>query len=419
MKKHEILSQAEIDELLQAIQNDDEPTKTIKVQKECDRQRKIKLCDFMRPDILSKKSLRILQDIMECFASSITTFFHNEYCFNTNVHVASIDQITREEFIRCLSTPTFATSASWLGGNILLNMNPSTFLCGILKRQPVPNRNKNLSVEELLAKAKERKKKKRRPKALFGTFEEKIFTHFFSEPMFAHLLNAFQKKSDLPLAQFEKIKFESNPSFLPYTESITEMGILATLEITFENKKDTLYLIDIFFNSTVIEELYERKIICDNEKLNIIPLENPLGNVVAELGRCHLNENFVFQKNQVLELNNAPENPLPVLIDDKKCYYADALYLDDSRALRLCGKDELKINGLTLDNDDDFYNVRAVWGSANQTEEEFKNYGKGTVIELSEKWNEPVLIYHQKKLRALAKVYITGGHFAVRITDVL
>ncbi|MGN0738985.1 MAG: FliM/FliN family flagellar motor switch protein [Treponema sp.] len=54
-----------------------------------------------------------------------------------------------------------------------------------------------------------------------------------------------------------------------------------------------------------------------------------------------------------------------------------------------------------------------------ETYEELKNYGKGTIIELSEKWNEPVLIYHQKKLRALAKVYITGGHFAVRITDVL
>ena len=83
------------------------------------------------------------------------------------------------------------------------------------------------------------------------------------------------------------------------------MGILCTLEICFEGQKDKCYLIDVFFNETVIEALCEKRIISKAEKLMIIPFEKPIGNVVAEIGRCHLSENFVFKKNQVLELNSS------------------------------------------------------------------------------------------------------------------
>ena len=410
----EPLSQSQIDELLQKIGE----TKEVKSSGAT---RKVKICDFYRPDILGRDPIRNLTIILEHFASSVTEFFQREYGFHADVHVASIDQLTREEFIRCIATPTFACAAPWLGGYVILNMNPATFLSGILKRKPAPDRYKNLSLKEQIARAKElaKKNKNRRKEPLFGAFEEKIFMQFFADPMFSSLLEAFQKKTDFTLPQFEKIKFESVSTFLPYTESITEMGILASLEISFKGKKDKFYPIDLFFNSTVIDELCEKRIICETEKLTVIPIETPLGNVVAELGRCHLIENFAFQKNQVLELNTDAGNPLAVMIDGKKCYYADALYLDDSRALRLFGDKELKENKLTLDEENDFYNIRAVWGSAYESAEKVSGYGGGTIIELSEKWDEPVYIYRGEKLCAIGQVYTVGKHFAVKITDVL
>ena len=407
----EILSQAQIDELLQRIDEGKQKLKSICEKKSGDT-RKVKTFDFKRPDILGNRSLRNLTIIMEDFSYNLTDFLQREYGFKAKVNVNSVDQLTREEFVHCIPIPSFISAVSWLGGYIALNMNPNTFLYGILKRKPVPDRYKNLSFKEKLEKVKElaKKNKKRQKKPLFGAFEEKIFSQFFSQPIFSLLLETFQKKSDSPLLQFEKIKFENNAMFLPYTESICEMGILCTLEICFEGQKDKCYLIDVFFNETVIEALCEKRIISKAEKLMIIPFEKPIGNVVAEIGRCHLSENFVFKKNQVLELNSSAGKPLLILTDGKKSFYGDALALDDSRAVCIVGEAEVAENN--------FYNVRAVWGSAEESSEEISGYGEGTIIELSEKWYDPVYIYRGDKLCAFGQVYITNEHFAVKITEV-
>ena len=369
----EILSQAQIDELLQRIDEGKQKLKSICEKKSGDT-RKVKTFDFKRPDILGNRSLRNLTIIMEDFSYNLTDFLQREYGFKAKVNVNSVDQLTREEFVHCIPIPSFISAVSWLGGYIALNMNPNTFLYGILKRKPVPDRYKNLSFKEKLEKVKElaKKNKKRQKKPLFGAFEEKIFSQFFSQPIFSLLLETFQKKSDSPLLQFEKIKFENNAMFLPYTESICEMGILCTLEICFEGQKDKCYLIDVFFNETVIEALCEKRIISKAEKLMIIPFEKPIGNVVAEIGRCHLSENFVFKKNQVLELNSSAGKPLLILTDGKKSFYGDALALDDSRAVCIVGEAEVAENN--------FYNVRAVWGSAEESSEEISGYGEGTII---------------------------------------
>ena len=407
----EILSQAQIDELLQMIDEGKQKLKSICEKKSGDT-RKVKTFDFKRPDILGNRSLRNLTIIMEDFSCNLTDFLQREYGFKAKVNVSSVDQLTREEFVRCIPIPSFISAASWLGGYIALNMNPNTFLYGILKRKPVPDRYKNLSFKEKLEKVKElaKKNKKRQKKPLFGAFEEKIFSQFFSQPIFSLLLETFKKKSDSPLPQFEKIKFEDNAMFLPYTESICEMGILCTLEICFEGQKDKCYLIDVFFNETVIEALCEKRIISKAEKLMIIPFEKPIGNIVAEIGRCHLSENFVFKKNQVLELNSSAGKPLLILTDGKKSFYGDALALDDSRAVCIVKEVEVAENN--------FYNVRAVWGSAEESSEEISGYGEGTIIELSEKWYDPVYIYRGEKLCAFGQVYITNEHFAVKITEV-
>ena len=369
----EILSQAQIDELLQRIDEGKQKLKSICEKKSGDT-RKVKTFDFKRPDILGNRSLRNLTIIMEDFSYNLTDFLQREYGFKAKVNVNSVDQLTREEFVHCIPIPSFISAVSWLGGYIALNMNPNTFLYGILKRKPVPDRYKNLSFKEKLEKVKElaKKNKKRQKKPLFGAFEEKIFSQFFSQPIFSLLLETFQKKSDSPLLQFEKIKFENNAMFLPYTESICEMGILCTLEICFEGQKDKCYLIDVFFNETVIEALCEKRIISKAEKLMIIPFEKPIGNIVAEIGRCHLSENFVFKKNQVLELNSSAGKPLLILTDGKKSFYGDALALDDSRAVCIVGEVEVAENN--------FYNVRAVWGSAEESSEEISGYGEGTII---------------------------------------
>jgi flagellar motor switch protein FliM len=77
--------------------------------------RKIKIYDFKRPDVFSKTQMRTLSLINEDFARRLATLLG--YYFNTKVHihVASIDQLTYEEFARSIPTPTSIA---------LINMNP-------------------------------------------------------------------------------------------------------------------------------------------------------------------------------------------------------------------------------------------------------------------------------------------------------
>ena len=111
---NEVLSQDEIDQLLTAISSGDvemeehsQPTES----------RKIKIYDFKRPDKFSKEQIRTVSIMHETFARLTTTALSAQLRSLINVHVASVDQLTYEEFIRSIPNPTT------LG---VINMDPLT-----------------------------------------------------------------------------------------------------------------------------------------------------------------------------------------------------------------------------------------------------------------------------------------------------
>lgn len=388
--KDQFLSQKEINTLLKALGSKEDTS----ARREDTETRKIKIYDFRRPDIVGKRSIYLYTTIMEAFAQSATNYLQAEYGFKAKVNVVSVDQLTREEFIRCIPIPSFCTHSSWLGGTAILNFPPKTFLNGILGRQ---SEQKSQSAQS-------------------GVFEQKVFMQFFAERFFNEAYKAFNAKSQEPLPKFDGVNFESNIYFLPYTESFSEMGLLASLELVFDgNSKDgdATYPIDFFVNSTVVEELEKRKIICKDEKLRLIPLEKPLGNVVVELGRCRVPENFVFEKNQLLQLDALEQNPLSVFVDGQKKFLGTAVIIEDSLGVRL------ESDGEASDSNDSFYNVRVVYGSTNADSKELEDFGNGKIVELSESWNDYASVYVNNVLRAQGKIYTADGHFAIRIMEVM
>lgn len=98
-KRSEVLSQAEIDELLKAIAAGAEDLSSIR------KSRKIKICDFKRPDKFSKQELRDISNVSEIYAKEIKSFLACEYDINAMVQIASVDQLTFEEQVRSLPTP--------------------------------------------------------------------------------------------------------------------------------------------------------------------------------------------------------------------------------------------------------------------------------------------------------------------------
>lgn len=122
----EVLSQTEIDALLNAISAGESvesvDAKSVEVEK-----RKVKMYDFKRPDKFSKDQLRTLQMMHENFARVTTTSLSAQLRALVGVHVASVDQLTYEEFIRSVSNPSTLAIINMdpLKGSAILEIDPS------------------------------------------------------------------------------------------------------------------------------------------------------------------------------------------------------------------------------------------------------------------------------------------------------
>ena len=121
---NEVLSQDEIDQLLTAISSGDIETEEVAQQAD---QRKIKIYDFKRPDKFSKEQIRTVSIMHETFARLTTTSLSAQLRSLVHVHVASVDQLTYEEFIRSIPNPTTLAVINMdpLKGSAVLEIDPS------------------------------------------------------------------------------------------------------------------------------------------------------------------------------------------------------------------------------------------------------------------------------------------------------
>jgi len=139
---NEVLSQTEIDNLLSAVEMDDfgddggmdfgmgcEPSH-FHDTKGC-----VKMYDFKRPDKFSKDQIRTLQMIHETYARLNTTSLSAQLRSFVNVHVASVDQLTFEEFSRSIPNPTTLAIINMdpLKGSAIMELDP-TITFAIIER---------------------------------------------------------------------------------------------------------------------------------------------------------------------------------------------------------------------------------------------------------------------------------------------
>ena len=121
---NEVLSQDEIDQLLQAISSGEPEAEDYTPVNDT---RKIKIYDFKRPDKFSKEQIRTVSIMHETFARLTTTSLSAQLRSMVHVHVASVDQLTYEEFIRSIPTPTTLVVINMdpLKGNAILEIDPA------------------------------------------------------------------------------------------------------------------------------------------------------------------------------------------------------------------------------------------------------------------------------------------------------
>ena len=131
----EILSQSEIESLLAAVDSDD-----FNVTESTDsgssygtdgtdfkKATSVKMYDFKRPDKFSKDQIRTLQMIHETYARLTTTSLSAQLRSFVNVHVASVDQLTYEEFSRSIPNPTTLAIINMdpLKGSAVMEIDPT------------------------------------------------------------------------------------------------------------------------------------------------------------------------------------------------------------------------------------------------------------------------------------------------------
>jgi len=119
----EILSQDEINQLLTAINAGEGKPRTAGKTLE---NRKIRIYDFERPKKFFDEHITTITNIFKTFCRLTTVSLSTQIRLMSSFRVASVDQLTYEEFTKCVPSPTaFATiNMAPLKGNAILEIDP-------------------------------------------------------------------------------------------------------------------------------------------------------------------------------------------------------------------------------------------------------------------------------------------------------
>ncbi|MDS1029557.1 flagellar motor switch protein FliM [Bacillota bacterium LX-D] len=118
----EVLSQSEIDMLLNALTSGDLSPDDLSNETEAG---KVKEYDFRRPNKFSKDQMRTLYLIYDNFARVAANFLSAYLRVNIQVKIASVEQLTYEDFVLSVPTPTLLTIFTMepLPGSAILETN--------------------------------------------------------------------------------------------------------------------------------------------------------------------------------------------------------------------------------------------------------------------------------------------------------
>lgn len=120
----DVLSQSEIDKLLSALSDGSVSAETVKAEED---QKKVKTYDFKRPDKFSKDQIRTLQMLHDNFGRMLNTYLSTNLRSLVDVEVASVEQLTYQEFVQSLANPSVigVLAVPPLKGNVVMELNTS------------------------------------------------------------------------------------------------------------------------------------------------------------------------------------------------------------------------------------------------------------------------------------------------------
>ncbi|MBQ1832868.1 MAG: flagellar motor switch protein FliM [Treponema sp.] len=341
---NEVLSQDEIDQLLQAISSGDNETDDFKPVSDT---RRIKIYDFRRPDKFSKEQIRTVSNMHETFARLTTTSLSAQLRTLVHVHVASVDQLTYEEFIRSIPTPTTLAVINMdpLKGNAVLEIAPEiTFIM----------------IDRLFGGSGDTGGKVNRD---LTDIEQSVMEGIIVR-ILANMREAWTQVIDLrPRLQ----QIETNPQFAQIVPP-TEMVILVTLEIKIGEEAGMMNicipyitiepiiskLSSQFWFSSVRRSSTTQYLGTLKEKLSDVEME-----LIAEIGSMNVPIRDVvnLQIGDVIRFNTTKVgDPLVLSVGSRKKFYCQPGVVGKQRAVQIIEKikenDDDEFEELTAEGDD-------------------------------------------------------------------
>ena len=325
---NEVLSQDEIDQLLTAISSGDSEVDDFNPVNDT---RKIKIYDFKRPDKFSKEQLRTVSNMHETFARLTTTSLSAQLRSLVHVHVASVDQLTYEEFIRSIPTPTTLAVVNMdpLKGNAVLEIDPTITFCMIDRLfggRGVTSGNKNRDLTDI---------------------EQSVMEGIIVR-ILANMREAWTQVIDLRprLGQIE-----TNPQFAQIVPP-SEMVVLITLETKVGDEEGMMNfcipyltiepiiskLSSQFWFSSVRRSSTTQYLGTLKEKLSSVDME-----VVASVGSINLSVRDVLSltTGDVVRLSNTKVgDPLTLSVGNRKKFFCQPGVVGKKMAVQITGKIE-------------------------------------------------------------------------------
>ena len=417
----DVLSADEIDQLLSAINSSaDEPE-----EKRPDRDsRKIKIYDFKRPDKFSRDQIRNISIIHENFARLVSVFTSAKCRTISNAHVASVDQLTYEEFTRSIPTPTALA---------VINMKPLNGY-GVLEIDPVCA---FAIMDNILGGSGDTK-----PQHDLTDIEKSLMESFFRK-IIGNLREAWQPVMDL---QPELERIETNPQFAQIVPPM-EMVILVTLEYKIRDAEGMMNFCIPYLTVQSILGKLSADGICyprggdskqdSSKKTNTGNLDELQKTVRAEYSR---KEMTIGQLSALLDTKG-------IIFQDDHAPFTGKLFMDDVcigefSAGDVCGcrteSSHIKINILKKECKseksymDKKNNVLETTGALNDVKVqviaelgrtilnlgEVASFTEGTILELDKFAGEPVDLYANNVKVAYGEVVVIDEKFGIRITDI-
>lgn len=302
-----ILSQNEIDALLNQVTAGDDSKSIEEIGEQSEISRKAVAYDFKHPNRVSKDQMRTLESLHSNFAGHFGSALSGITRSVVDIDLLSVDQITYSEFIMSLVSPssTYVFTISPLEGAGILDFNPSVVFAFVDRM--FGGSGKTLNTERELT-------------GIEKSIMSKIVTRGFKE-----LEKAWEHIISL---QIKMSAFESNPQFIQIVPP-GETVIVISLQIKMQSSSGIMTICYPYLTlENIVNKLSAQNWIDKNKKMmdehdrqvnisRIIPVNS---NIKAVMGETNISirELLELERGDVLRLDRHANQDIDIYVGNKK-----------------------------------------------------------------------------------------------------